>query len=122
MWSGSFDAIEIHSTELCKGDHDGQGEADIADAVGHKSLLRSGGISRLLIPETDQKVRGKAHAFPTDIEVEIGITEYKQKHRSDKEIEICEETAAIFIVRHIGDRVDVNKCADASNEENETDR
>ena len=114
--------LERDRAKSREGNHDCKSEPHIADAINYESFLCSCRIGRLLIPESDEEIRSKAHSFPTHIEVKKLISQDQQEHRSEEEIEVGEESTAIMVVLHVGDGVHMNQRANTGNKEHKANR
>ncbi|GAB3997550.1 hypothetical protein GCM10029992_20780 [Glycomyces albus] len=110
---------EVEASHGADHDEHGQQEADVGDAVGQEGLLAGGGGGGFGLPEGDEEVGGEADPFPADEGHEVVAAEDEDEHGGDEEVEVGEESAPAFVVRHVADGVDVDEEADAGDQERE---
>ena len=105
----------------------GDEETEVTDAVGDEGFLGGIGIrprrsrERIhLIPEADQQEGAKPHAFPADEEHHVRVAADEDHHGRDEQIEENKEArkASFFMLEahilvHVSDGVDVDKRANA---------
>ncbi len=118
----SFDVDERRGAERGQHQHDRDRHAEIADPVDHEGLLGRDGRTVLVLPETDQQVRGQADTLPADEQHQIVVGEHQQQHRRHEQVQEGEEPAPTLVVRHVADGVDVDQTADAGDQQDEHDR
>ena len=68
--SGGKNRVELDRAKYVENGEDTEGEAEIAYAVDDEGLDRRRICFRFLIPETDQQIRHKPHAFPAEEELQ----------------------------------------------------
>ena len=103
------DLLHVDGREVRDHCHHGDEQAHIAHSVHDEGLLCSNRIGGNVVPETDEEVRGQAHAFPADEETRVGVRQNQDEHRGDEEVEVGEEATTIRVVLHVRDRVDVDE-------------
>src|SRR6266516_1160149 len=68
-------AGEAHRAERGEHEEDGDGQAEVADAVGDEGLLGRHRRLGLVLPEPDQQVGGQADALPAHIQRQVVVGE-----------------------------------------------
>src|SRR5690606_19079002 len=77
---GGEDRVVIDRLEQREDTEDTEQEAEVTDAVDDEGLHGGGVGRRLLEPETDQKVRGQTHAFPTEEHLDQIVRRNQREH------------------------------------------
>ena len=86
-----------------------ENKAEIAYAIDDKSL-NGGGIGRgFFEPEADKQIRGKAHTFPTEKELQKVIRRNQHQHHESKQRQISEEACPVRVVAHIADGINMHQ-------------
>ena len=114
--------LDVDGREVSDHRHHCNEQAHITDAVHHECLLRGNRIGGNVVPETDEQVRGQAHAFPSDEETRVGVCKHQDEHGGDEEVEVGEETATRIVMSHVSDGVDVDKRTDEGDQHDEGHR
>src|SRR6185503_9923031 len=104
---------EIQSSEVLNDQEECDEEPEIADAVNEECFLacRCGGISREI--ESDQQVGRKAHSFPPDKHQKVVTGQYQGEHEEHEQVQVGEETIESAFLPHVSDGIDMDKEADA---------
>ncbi|CRH69171.1 Uncharacterised protein [Chlamydia trachomatis] len=114
--------LEADGREVCDHDHHCGEHTHVTDTVHDERLLCSASIRRNVVPETDQQVRGQAHAFPADEEDGVGVSQNQGQHCCDEQVQVGEETATILVMFHVGDCVHVNEGTNEGHQHHEGQR
>ena len=86
-----------------------ENKAEIADAIDDKSL-NGGGIGRgFFEPKADKQIRGKAHTFPTEEQLQKVIRRHQHQHHERKQRQISEKARAVRVVAHIADGINMHQ-------------
>ena len=88
---GGENLVEADRTGQLENEEDAEQEAEVADAVDDEGLDRGGVGGGLLVPESDQQVRGEADAFPTEEHLQKIVGGDQRQHGEGKEREKGEE-------------------------------
>src|ERR1051326_5677560 len=89
--------------------HDAEYKTPVADAVGDERFFRS--VAGFLAIEvvTNQQVRTKTHAFPTDKHQHEVVGEHESQHRKHEQIEERKEAIETLFSAHVTNGKDVNE-------------
>ncbi len=110
------------AAEVNEHDHDRDGQADVAHAVGEERLVARRRCRVAVVVEGDQQVGREADALPADVHGEVAVGQHQQQHHRDEEVEVAEEAPAALVVGHVPDGVDVDQRADAGDQQHEHHR
>jgi hypothetical protein len=80
---------------------DAEHEAKVAHAVDHEGLDRGGIGRRLAEPETDQQVRGEAHAFPAEEHLHEVVGRHQHQHREGEQRQVGKEARLVRVLVHV---------------------
>ena len=125
FWQQLYETIYLLDTgegdraEGREHDHDADGQAEVTDPVDDERLVGSGGVGGVVVPEPDQQVGRQTHAFPADVEQQVGVGQHQQQHRGHEQVEVGEEPALVRVVLHVADRVDVDQRPDEGHQQHE---
>ena len=107
--SGTEDGVEIDRTEDEEAAEDAEREAEVTHAVDDEGL-DGGGVGTLArVPEADEQVGRKAHAFPAEEHLHEVVGRHQHEHGEGEEREIGEEARLVLVVAHVAERIDVNE-------------
>ena len=59
-------------------------KAEVADPIDDEGFIAGARVGMILIPKTDQRVRTKTDAFPTDEQQEQAVAQHQGQHRRGK--------------------------------------
>ena len=88
---------EVHRAEVEEHQDDRDGQAEVADAVGHERLVGRRRVGRVPVPEADEQVGREADALPADVEQQVAVGQHEQQHRRDEEVEVGEEAPLVGV-------------------------
>src|SRR5688572_1318661 len=108
---------EAHRSGDRKREHDAEDKSPIANTVSDKSFLRcvSGFLAIGVV--TNEQVRAKTHAFPTNKHQQEVVGEDKSQHREHEQIQKRKEAIEPFVSMHVAGGEYVNQKADKGYEE-----
>ena len=101
--------IKEHRTGLRKEPDNPQQKEDVAHPRSQKRLLGRGRRARLVVPEANQQIRGKAHNLPAHKQQQQAVGNQHAQHAAGKQREKAEEARVVFVVRHVAGRVNEDK-------------
>src|SRR5882757_360805 len=96
-------------------------EAEVADTVDDEGFFAGVGGRFFQEIKSDEQIAGESDAFPSDEEENVVGGENENEHEEHEEVEVGEEAVVAAFMRHVAGGVDVNKEADASDDEDHDD-
>jgi hypothetical protein len=109
--------VVLERAELCVGEEQAEGEAEVTDAVDDERLLAGGDGGGLLVVEADEVVGAEADTFPAKVEQKEVVGHDEGAHGEDEEAEPTEEACVASIAVHVLAGVERDERAEARNEE-----
>ncbi len=100
--------LEIDGAELRERKQHAEDERDVADAVDDERLLAGIRGKPVLVPEADEQVRAKPHAFPADEQHHEVVAQHEQQHERREEVQV-RKVARVFVrllFDHVRRRID----------------
>ena len=92
-------------------------EADVTDTVHEECLVSSLAVLQILVPETDEEVRAKAHTFPTEERENQGVRKNEHDHAEHEQVDVSKELGKAAILVHVTRRVHRDERRNARDEE-----
>ena len=106
-----FEVQDVVVAEVAVGEgrphqEQGDGEAEVADAVDQERFLGRRRRRRLRMPEADQQVGADAHALPEGVGEDEVAGEDQPRHREDEQADHGEEPGVAGVAGHVAGGVD----------------
>ena len=121
MVSGLIDRAIRDRADRREGEEHRGHHAEVTDSVRDEGLLASHGRAVARVPERDQEVRARSHAFPAEEGDEQVLAEDEHQHAEDEQVQVQEELRELLVPVHVADRIEMNERANAGDEERHRD-